>query len=58
MTIIGSSSIVMAQSVRETGNNGSVETADLIQANRQTSQEYLNANNANSYVVYRLCKIL
>lgn len=51
MTIIGSSSIVMAQSVRETGNNGSVETADLIQANRQTLQEYLNANNANSYVV-------
>jgi hypothetical protein len=51
MTIIGSNNIVMAQRVSETGNNSSMETADLIQAHRQTAQEYLNANNANSYVV-------
>ncbi len=42
---------VYAETVTETEPNDTMETAEVISANRQTPQEYLNADNGNTYVV-------
>lgn len=48
--LMGSSISVMAQSVRETEPNDTMDTAEEILANRQTAQNYIDANDDNTYV--------
>lgn len=49
--LVGTTMGVHAQSVTETEPNDTMETAELISPNRQTPQEFLKANNSNTYVV-------